>query len=950
MFVAGGETVRLTGIETALMAYLAERPHQVVGRDVLLSEVWDASGDLVTRAVDQAMRRLRRKIHDDARTPRHLVTVYGRGYRFDPVAVSRDPVPNVVDAPVGESAETGNVGPHPTPFFGRADELRRLREAFAEGAVALALMGPGGIGKTRLARRFARTVQPEYPGGSWLVDLSDCEGRTASVARIASALGVRLTTNAGPDESLGQIGRALDARGGVFVVLDNAEDAPADVEWALASLRDAATGARWLITTRVKLDLGEGTTWTLDPLDADAAAALFSDRASALRRDFDVAGHRDGVRRVVRRLDHIPLAIELAAARARLLPPAELLLRLDEGLATLGRSRQGPARHATMRAAIAGSWEVLADEERLAARALATMRGSFDVRTAEELLHAVAEARGSALDSGLDLLDALLDASWLHPALDVGARGRLGMYAVVRDFAEEQGGSPDRDALLGLHASTVLGRTGERVVQARGPAEREALDDLTLDEPNLAVIEKRFAGTQPELALTALGHRLPLAWRSGRGSRVAAGLEALVDGDALGASHRASALAALGRTRLLQLDPRGALGVLEEALSRDALSVAERPRALEALARARAQTGDVSGARQALDEAEAAADEAGDQDARGAVRCFRGRLLGFLGDLAGSDAELEAAAADFERAGRRSGVGEALGYLGTMQASTLRGQAALPRLERASRLLGEVGERRLRLVFDNVRAVLLQDRRRFDEARALLDGTCRDAAAQGALDPLVVAYAHRTMLALEQGRYADAEADLEAASEAFAGVDGHYFTSTFTWLAAQLARARGRLPEAVEHTARYLAELRAVGGEAGGGAALGMLGAIAADAGRVQEAEAALEGARARLEAVQDLRRLAAWPIRRAHLDLALARRGDEEASAHRARSRERLREARNTIVVGDAPALESSAVARLALRDLESSVRSDGSLKLRPSGAVADRVCGLIREMSQGE
>ncbi len=934
--------MRLTGIETALLAYLVSRPHEVVGRDELLFHVWEAHGDLVTRAVDQAMRRLRSKIKDDARKPRHLVTVYGRGYRFDPAAgelasASANAAADVVDS----SPTTGNIGPHPTRFFGREEEQRLLRESFAGGAVAAVLMGPGGIGKTRLARRFARNVMHEYPGGVWLVDLADCRGDSDVATRIAAALEVQLRSNAAPEAALGQIGRALRAREGALVVLDNAEDAHTAVERALCLLRAAAESVRWLVTTRVRLDV-DATCWTLEPLSADAAASLFADRASALRRDFDASGQSDGVRRVVERLDHIPLAIELAAARARLLPPTELLARLDEGLSTLGRSREGPMRHATMRAAIASSWEALNDDEQLAARALASMRGTFAVRAAEALLRAVWEDHGTRLEGGLDLLDALLDASWIHPALDVGSEGRLAMYAVVREFAEEQEGRASREVLWRLHAKTVLAAARERVDQARGPTEREALDALTLDEGNLAVVERRFIALEPILALTALRSRLALAWRTGRVEAAAAGLERVVAGGRLEPSAHSSALATLGRARLLQLDPKAALGVLEEAL--DAGLDENRARTLEGLARARAQTGDVAGALTALDDAEKTAIAADDRDTTGLVRCFRGRLLGYLGEMSRSEAELLAAAEAFDKGGRPSGVGEALGYLGTIQASALRGTEALPHLERASLLLAEAGETRVSLVFNNALAVLLHDRCRYAEARALLDRICAEAASQGALDPLVIAYAHRMMLAIEEGRHDDAEADLSAAEEAFSGIEGHYFAPNFTWLGALLARSRGRLANAADRAAEHLDELQGMGGGREGGAALALLGAIAADADRVEEAEWALTEAQARLEELQDLRRLAAWPLRHIHLDLARARLAPDadSASTHRANSRERRRQAR-TDAIGDAPALDSSAIARLALADLEASLGSDGNVKLRPSQAVADRVCRAI-------
>jgi DNA-binding winged helix-turn-helix (wHTH) protein len=182
-----GSSRSLTTRETQLLGFLARRPEEDVSRDELLEKVWEYRANYATRAVDVAMRRLRAKVEPDPDNPIHLLAVHGVGYRFvpppsEPLALPLAPAAPTPDAP------RSNLRPERSSFVGRQAELAELSRRFQGATRVVSLLGPGGVGKTRLATRFGADQLARWPGGVWLVELSQADG----VAGVAAAVGAAL--------------------------------------------------------------------------------------------------------------------------------------------------------------------------------------------------------------------------------------------------------------------------------------------------------------------------------------------------------------------------------------------------------------------------------------------------------------------------------------------------------------------------------------------------------------------------------------------------------------------------------------------------------------------------------------------------------------------------------------------------------------------------------------
>jgi predicted ATPase len=270
-----------------------------------------------------------------------------------------------------------------TPIVGRASELASLTTLLAGDDVRLVtLTGPGGVGKTRLAIEAAHVLAE---GGRYDVvfaSLAAATGAEAVVMELARALDLSLPPAAAVDELIGQL-HDVD----LVLVIDNFEHVIEDAP-LIARLLDGASALRLLVTSRAPLRVSGEQEFPLDPLpvaDADGAVALFVQRAAAVRPGFALTDENRAVLiEICRRLDGLPLAIELAAARLRLLSPEALLKRLDRRLALLSTGqRDAPARQQTLRNAIAWSYELLSPEERRLFRLLGIFAGSFTLDDAD---------------------------------------------------------------------------------------------------------------------------------------------------------------------------------------------------------------------------------------------------------------------------------------------------------------------------------------------------------------------------------------------------------------------------------------------------------------------------------------------------------------------------------------------------------------------------------------
>ncbi|HEX8100258.1 MAG TPA: adenylate/guanylate cyclase domain-containing protein [Actinomycetota bacterium] len=315
-----------------------------------------------------------------------------------------------------------------TPFLGRQTELSEVVGLLGREEVRLVtLTGPGGTGKTRLALQAAGESADAYPDGVWWVPLAPLRDPQLVSSTIARTLG----------GSVGATEVIADKR--TLVLLDNFEhviDAAPDIGDVLAECPNVNV----LVTSRAPLRVSGEWDYAVEPLYEREAVDLFVQRARAVRRDFEGNGV---VGEICRRLDHLPLAIELAAARVKLLPPSELLQRLDRRLPLLkAGTRDAPERQRTLRATIEWSSDLLGAEERQLFARLAVFVGGFTLASAE-----------AVCDADLDRLEALIE----HNLVRRWQSGRFGMLETIREFAEELAeDSDDPEMVRRRHAAHFL--------------------------------------------------------------------------------------------------------------------------------------------------------------------------------------------------------------------------------------------------------------------------------------------------------------------------------------------------------------------------------------------------------------------------------------------------------------------------------------------------------------
>jgi predicted ATPase/tRNA A-37 threonylcarbamoyl transferase component Bud32 len=408
----------------------------------------------------------------------------------------------------------GNVRELATTFLGRAAELNRLDDFFASGDRLVTVLGPAGCGKTRLAARYAalRTGDGAMSGGVWLCNLTEVSDAMGVVASIAHALGISIAGGQALEGAVGQLGRALAGAGRLLLVLDNCEHVAADAARVVEQSSDAAREALFLATSRQRLGVPGERCFELDPLglpppgqpaSTSDAVRLFVDRARLVRPDYEL-GEEDApvVSAIVRSLDGIPLAIELAAARMRVMSASALLARLDRRLDLLGdRGAALPRHQQTLRAAIDWSWTLLDEAEQATLRQCAVFRGGFTLDAAEAVVWLPGERSPQVLDAVQSLRDKSL--VYAHPSTEFPSELRLGLYDSIREYAGEKlADSSELEGAQERHAAHLLS-IAKWTRRADEGASAEAIRRVTSEQENLRAIYDRALASRPDDALRA---------------------------------------------------------------------------------------------------------------------------------------------------------------------------------------------------------------------------------------------------------------------------------------------------------------------------------------------------------------------------------------------------------------------------------------------------------------
>jgi predicted ATPase/DNA-binding winged helix-turn-helix (wHTH) protein len=491
-----GDPVHLGTIELKILNVLLERPGVLVSKAELMSRVWGNSvvGD---NALHVHIAGLRKRLGDNT-----ISTKRGAGYRFA-VPFSREQRTSAVgNLPILAGRGTGL-----SPLIGRDDDLLQVAQLLGTARL-LSLTGPGGVGKTSLGLQAARQCANHFANGAWLVELSTLHDPRAAASQIAATLGLGLGKTHNPLQTLARLIRDKN----ILLVLDNCEhlaDACGEICELLLSV---APKLKILVTTREALSCAGEMIFVVPPLGVpgetsttaasvrkSAAFELFLERARGAASGFAIDDDEVGIAaRICRRVDGLPLAIEMVASWAAMFGLKALDERLDGSIDSWPRARStAPPRHSTLTATLEWSHGLLSADEQIVLRRLSVFAGAFAMQAAE----AVVSDERIRTESLFDHVAALIRKSMVT----VVAGTRPPMFRLLETtralMAEKLAGATEGNSILRRHATYVLKTVRRAIDELQTVPEsvwlkryasvlldmREALDWASREDPQLAI-------------------------------------------------------------------------------------------------------------------------------------------------------------------------------------------------------------------------------------------------------------------------------------------------------------------------------------------------------------------------------------------------------------------------------------------------------------------------------
>jgi tetratricopeptide (TPR) repeat protein len=733
-------------------------------------------------------------------------------------------------------------------FVGRESELAQLGGRFANGARLVTLVGTAGMGKTRVAVRYGRRHLATWPGGVWFCDLTAARSLDGIVSAMSRSLGVEL----GRGDAVTQLAQAIAGRGQCLMILDNFEQVVEYARETVSAWLGAAMSARFLVTSRERLSLPGEEVQAVEPLEFETSLALFLERARRLRPGLRLEGPAlAAAHEVVRLVEGMPLAIELAAARMRVMSAEELLagMRHRFRLLTGGAS----LRHETLAAAIDGSWDLLRPWEMAALAQSSVFDGGFTLEAAESVIDLRAWPNAPWV---VEVVQSLVDKSLLRLLIHESAQGtgvpetRVGMYASIHDYTcrklAEEGSVPEgmSGAAAARSAEERHGAwyarygTGDSIGLDRegGVVRRHALQR---DLGNLMTACRRALARGNEKTAVASYRASWAALELGGQFRVAAELGQDVLGLGLGLEEKANVLGMLGHVeyhsgRMSEAHAHfeGALDIYHELGNRRSEGII-----FDNLGLIHAQHGRMEEARGHYETALGIHRELGNRRSEGIVHDHLGTLHKNQGRMEEAWAHYEAALEIHREVGNRRSEGIVLDNLGNLHALQGRMEEARTHYEAALGIHRELGSRRSEgLALDHL-GNLHYHQGRIEEARTHFEVALVIARELGDRRMESTSLNNVGCLHLNQGRMEEARPRLEAALAIARELGDRRTESLVLGNLGNLHSYQGRMEEARAHFEAGLPIARELRHRHLEGAFCVDLGALLLEQGRMETAK-----------------------------------------------------------------------------------------------------------------